>query len=92
MYSLKQDHNRAGVLSVIKGKQLFTPDFLVSRGLEYKGNCWGNSNKPYYQIDTQIGSICIVDFKDVYLVRKRDIQLNRINSTEKLDQFLELLD
>lgn len=76
---------------VIAVNSVFTPDFLASHGLQFKGNCWGNSNLPYYEIDTQIGSLCVVDFSEVYLVRKREELLNKVDSEEKLEQFLNLL-
>lgn len=77
---------------VITKKSVFTPDFLASNGLQFKGNYWGNSNLPYYQIETQLGSLCVVDFSEVYLVRGNcEEKLTRVNTPDNLEQFLNLL-
>ena len=70
-----------------------THSALLSLGFDFMGYCWGGYNKPYYQIDSELGAICVVDYQDVYLVRgNREDKLRKITNTEQLTNFLSLLD
>lgn len=82
----------AGVASGLLEQQ-FPHSALASLGFDFMGYCWGGYNKPYYQIDSELGTICVVDYQDVYLVRgNREDKLRKITNTEQLTNFLSLLD
>lgn len=71
----------------------FSHESLSDLGLDFMGYCWGGFNKPYYQIDSELGTICVVDYQDVYLVSSnREDKLRKITNTEQLTNFLSLLD
>ncbi|MBD1430613.1 hypothetical protein [Sphingobacterium litopenaei] len=70
---------------------LFSHESLIELGFDFMGFCWGWNNKPYHQIDTQIGELCIVNYSEVYLVRKREELLARIDTLDKLKQFVSLI-
>lgn len=71
----------------------FSHESLSDLGLDFMGYCWGGYNKPYYQIDSELGTICVVDYQDVYLVRgNREDMLRKITNVEQLTNFLSLLD
>ncbi len=71
----------------------FSHESLLDLGLDFMGFCWGGYNKPYYQIDCELGTICVLDYQDVYMVRgNREDKLCKITTTGKLKQFINLLD
>lgn len=70
----------------------FNPVTLIAMGFEFMGNCWGNSNLPYHKIETQLGTLCVVDNRSVYLIRgNREDHLERITSISILNQFISSL-
>ncbi|WP_180268536.1 hypothetical protein [Sphingobacterium sp. 1.A.4] len=87
-------YNREMVFQVIRGEReaKFLPDWLISNGFKYMGSAWGNRGQDYYQIDTEIGGICVVDFKEVWLEKGREeVRLERIKTPNQLETFLSLL-
>lgn len=71
----------------------FSHDDLISLNFDFMGFCWGGYNKPYYQIDCELGTICVVDYQDVYMVRgNREDKLCKITSKDQLKKFINLLD
>lgn len=84
---------RNGAASALLDQKKFTHDSLIELGFDFMGFCWGGYNKPYYQIDCELGTICVVDYQDVYMVRgNREDKLCKITSKNLLKQFINLLD
>jgi len=70
----------------------FTPTQLQELGFINMGNCWGNSNEPYWSIETEIGNICVVGLQQVWLERgMREQLLSKIDSPKMLTLFLGML-
>lgn len=71
----------------------FPHDALIELGFDFMGFCWGSSNKPYHEIDTELGIVCVVNNKDVYLIKgNREHRMRKIKTMEQLKQFINLLD
>lgn len=70
----------------------FNHQALTDLGFEFMGYCWGEHNAPYYQIDTELGYVCVVNYRDVYLSSRRDHLLKKIKSISQLNQFINLLE
>lgn len=84
---------RNGVASVLLEKQPLPHNALIEIGFDFMGFCWGSSNKPYHELDTEIGTVCVVNYKDVYLIKgNREHQMRKISTVEQLKQFINLLD
>lgn len=80
-------------IEVVPVLENFTNDSLIDLGFEFMGFCWGGFNKPYHELDSEIGTICVVDYKDVYLIKgNREHQMRKISNVEQLKQFINLLD
>ena len=70
----------------------FTPTHLQELGFTDMGNCWGNSNEPYWSIETEIGTICVVSLDQVWLERgMREQLLSKIDSPKMLGLFINML-
>ena len=88
---LTNSYNGAEVALV--EKQTFPHDKLIDLGFEFMGFCWGDRNKPYHELDTEIGTICVVNYKDVYLIKgNREHKMRKISNVEQLNQFINLLE
>lgn len=88
---IDNSYNRVEVVPV--EKQTFPHDSLIDLGFEFMGFCWGDYNKPYYELYTEIGTICVVNYKDVYLIKgNREHKMRKISNVEQLNQFINLLD
>lgn len=73
-------------------KTRFTPTALQDLGFTDMGNCWGNANEPYWAIDTEIGTICVVSLEQVWLERgMREQMLSKIDSPKMLSLFIGML-
>lgn len=46
----------------------FDADLLDKAGFDFMGRYWGNNNLPFFQLETQLGYICVVDNREVFLV------------------------
>lgn len=70
----------------------FTSTQLLELGFTDMGNCWGNSNERYWSIETEIGNICVVSYKQVWLERGiREQALAKIDSPKMLSLFIGML-
>ncbi len=70
----------------------FNPFALRELGFKDNGAAWSNSNEPLYTLDTQIGALCVVAFKRVYLIHgNKEEHLERISDTQMLTQFIQML-
>lgn len=84
------EHNPVQGIGIIDNAP-FSRDYL-NRNFLYMGQAWGNNGKEYWQIDTEIGLVCIVDQKHVYLCRGNKEQLlDKINNPKMLDLFIGML-
>lgn len=84
---------RNDVASVLLEKKKFTHDSLIELGFEFMGFCWGCNNKPYHELDSELGTICVVDYRTVYIIKgSREHQVRKISNVEQLKQFIDLLD
>lgn len=84
---------RNDVASVLLEHQPLPHNSLIELGFDFMGYCWGASNKPYYQIECELGTICVVDHRSVYLIKgNREHQMRKISNVEQLKQFINLLD
>lgn len=71
----------------------FNHQALIDLGFEFMGYCWGDRNKPYHELYTEIGTICVVNYKDVYLIKgNMEHKMRKISDLEQLKQFINLLD
>ena len=71
----------------------FNHDDLIALHFDFMGYCWDWSNKPYHQIETELGTLCVVDYKEVIMVRgNREDRLTKITNVDQLKQFINLLD
>lgn len=87
-------YNRELMFQVIRGekKAIFSYEWLIKNGFTYMGSAWGNRGQDYYQIETEIGSICVVDFNEVWIERgSYEHKLEKVKSEKELEQFLSLL-
>jgi hypothetical protein len=92
MSTARQLHEQTNPLSRIVSLNLpFSPSWLTANGFTFMGNCWGNHNSPYWQMETEIGTIC-VSYREVWLERgHREQRLEKIDCEKMLGLFIGML-
>ncbi len=67
---------------------IFNPEQLTESGFEFMGRCWGNTNQPYLQLETQLGYICVVENQEVFLINGNRENKLEFSSTASLLEWL----